>query len=136
MKLPLIWFTLLFSIISPSGSALAAQTALSPAVYYQIEEPFILNFQTQSQQKVQYLQIKVALMSHDTAAISNAESNLPMIQDALRTLFSQQSYDTVSSLDGRQQLQQQALTQINALLEKETSKGQLDQLYFTSFILQ
>lgn len=104
--------------------------------YYQIEDPFTINFLNQSQQKMRYLQIQVALKSDDPAIINNAKMNLPMIQDALRVLFTDQNYQTVSSVAGREMLQQQALNKIRALLAAETGSDGLEQVYFTRFILQ
>lgn len=113
----------------------AAATA-AKAVYYTIQEPFTINFLTQSQQKVRYLQIKVALMSHDQATVDSAEQNLPMIQDGLRNLFTDQSLQNVSTVDGRQALQTQALNTVNRILKQETGKDDIEAVYFTSFILQ
>lgn len=128
---------MVFSLLT-SLPALAAGSPegglLSP--YYQITEPFTINFTTQSEQKVRYLQIKVALKSHDQAIIQSAEVNLPMIQDALRVLFTDQNYQTVSTVAGREQIQQQALLKIRALLKEETGNDGLEQVYFTRFILQ
>ena len=85
---------------------------------------------------MRYLQVKVALMSHQADTIHHAEQNLPMIQDALRNLFAEQNYDTVSTVEGRQQLQRDALTLVSTLLQQETGQAELEQVYFTSFILQ
>ncbi|MCX4188643.1 flagellar basal body-associated FliL family protein [Methylophaga sp. OBS4] len=120
----------------PAMSAADTSSAANRAVYYQIEEPFTINFLNQSQQKARYLQIKVALMSHQANIIDNAKLNLPMIQDALRTLFTAQSYDNVSSVAGRTQLQQEAEHLVSSLLQEETGQKGLDKVYFTSFILQ
>jgi flagellar FliL protein len=106
------------------------------AVYYAIPEPFTINFLTQSKQKARYLQIKVSLMSHDQEVINQAELNLPMLQDELRTLFSEQSYDDVNSVEGRKALQASALEAVNSILKEETGKDDLEGVYFTSFIIQ
>lgn len=127
---------LLFSLIGATPLMAAESAAGASSIYYSIEEPFTINFLNQSQEKVRYLQIKVALMSHDPTVLDSAKHNLPMIQDALRTLFTEQGYDTVSSVAGREQLQQDALTKVRAILERETGSDGLEQIYFTSFILQ
>jgi flagellar FliL protein len=106
------------------------------ALYYKVAEPFTINFLQQSQQLVRYLQIRVAFMAHDQAVLDNAEMNLPMVQDALRTLFSEQSMQSVSSVDGRKALQSKTLETVNALLKEETGQGDIEAAYFTSFILQ
>lgn len=112
-----------------SGSAAQSQ-------YYVIEDPFTINFLRQSEQKARYLQIKVALQSKDPVILSNAESNLPMIQHALRSLFAEQDMDTVTNPEGRSQLQQAAYERINAIFEEEISNSNLEAVYFTTFLWQ
>lgn len=106
------------------------------AIYFAITEPFTINFLNQSNEKARYLQIKVTLMAHDQDIIDKAELNLPMMQDALRTLFSGQSWQAVNSVEGRQLLQTASLNALKAILKEETGKDNLDAVYFTSFILQ
>lgn len=129
-----IILTLSLSSVAPLMAADSSTPEQS--IYYSIEEPFTINFLNQSQEKARYLQIKVTLKSHEPTVIESAKHNLPMIQDALRTLFTEQGYDTVSSVAGREQLQQQALAEVRSLLQQETGNDGLEQIYFTSFILQ
>ena len=128
-----IILTLLFvtSYVSYAGGAQPTQS-----LYYVIEEPFTINFLRQSDEKARYLQIKVALKSSDQAILTSAENNLPMIQDALRTLFAEQDMQTIKSLDGRNTLQQKAFERIKAIFEEETGNSNLEAVYFTTFLWQ
>ncbi|MDO7667346.1 MAG: flagellar basal body-associated FliL family protein, partial [Pseudomonadota bacterium] len=83
-----------------------------------------------------YLQIKVTLMAHNQEIMDSAELNLPMLQDALRTLFSAQTSETVNSVEGRKRLQMASLETVKTILKEETGKDNLDAVYFTSFVLQ
>ncbi|WP_296592782.1 flagellar basal body-associated protein FliL [Methylophaga sp.] len=105
-------------------------------LYYVIEEPFTINFLRQSDEQARYLQIKVALKSEDPAILSSAENNLPMIQDTLRILFAEQNMDSVKSLEGRSQLQEEAYQRIKAIFEEETGNNNLEAVYFTTFLWQ
>jgi len=105
-------------------------------LYYVIEEPFTINFLRQSDEQARYLQIKVALKSEDPAILASAESNLPMIQDTLRILFAEQNMDSVKSLEGRTQLQEEAYQRIKAIFEEETGNSNLEAVYFTTFLWQ
>jgi flagellar FliL protein len=130
-----IVLALVLNLLSVAQAAEPSASA-GPNAYFSIQEPFTINFLNQSQQKVRYLQIRVALKSDDPAIIQNAELNLPMIQDALRILFTDQNYETVSTVVGRERLQQQALEKVRQLLAEETGSDGLEQVYFTRFILQ
>jgi len=127
---------LLLSFISIPSWAADEEAPAPSAVYYAIPEPFTINFLNQSNQKAHFLQVKVTLMSHDQTMIDQAELNLPMLQDELTTLFSDQTLDTVSTVKGRKALQASALATLKAILKEETGKDDLEAVYFTSFILQ
>jgi flagellar FliL protein len=116
----------------------AAEDEIPPqeAIYFPFDEAFTINFLNQSKQQVRYLQITVTLMAHQQAAIDNARDNLPMLQDALRSLFSEQGFNEVNSTDGRRALQSNALSTINTILKNDLAGDPVDAVYFTSFILQ
>lgn len=131
-----ILFMLLLSMMILPTWAEEDVAANTKAIYYAIEEPFTINFLNQSDQKARYLQIKVTLMAHNQEIMDSAELNLPMLQDALRTLFSAQTSETVNSVEGRKRLQMASLETVKAILKEETGKDNLDAIYFTSFVLQ
>ncbi len=124
------------TFISFQAHAEEGEEAAPKAVYYNITEPFTINFLTQSQQQARYLQIKVSLMAYEQAILDEAEANLPMIQDELRMLFSSQTMENVSSAEGRRALQAASLETVKTILKEETGNDNIDGVYFTSFILQ
>ncbi|MBE9533151.1 MAG: flagellar basal body-associated FliL family protein [Proteobacteria bacterium] len=131
-------FILLLSSLAflPSTSWAADKEAPAKAIYYKFPKAITINFLSQSNQEVRYLQVKVALMSHDQETIDGATLNLPMLEDALHTLFSEQTMESVSSVEGRKKLKETTLTAVKAILKEEIGKDNLDGIYFTSFILQ
>ena len=123
-------------ILLPSLSWAADDEAPAVAIYYKFPKAITINFLNQSNQDVRYLQIKVTLMSHDQDIIDSASLNLPMLEDALQTLFAEQTMETVNSVNGRNVLKEKTLNAIKAILKEETGKDNIEGLYFTSFILQ
>jgi len=127
------------ALLSFNSTALYAEDgeeAAAKAIYYQIPEPFTINFLQQSKQQARYLQIKVNLMAHDQAILDEAEANLPMIQDELRMLYSSQTMEQVTTVEGRRALQASSLETVKAVLKQETGNDNIDGVFFTSFILQ
>jgi flagellar FliL protein len=135
IKLSLL-FIVSFSFFSPVTWAADDEEAAPVPIYFKFSEPFTINFQHQSNQQVRYLQIKVTLMSFDQEVITNSELNEPMLQDALRTLFTDQTMETVTTVEGRKLLQTAALDTVKTILKDETSNDDVESVYFTSFILQ
>lgn len=135
-SLPIILLFILGSLMLPAQAASEDENQPAKAVYFKIEEAFTINFLNQSDKKARYMQISVTLKAHDPEVIKSAEMNLPMIQDALRTLFTAQRLETVNSVEGRRSLQAKALESIKNILKAETNRDELDAVYFTKFILQ
>ena len=53
------------------------------------------------------------------------------------TLFrSSQTYDSVSTLEGKEALREEALSVIQEILEEETGDPGVEAVYFTSFVMQ
>ncbi|HAU07162.1 MAG TPA: flagellar basal body protein FliL [Gammaproteobacteria bacterium] len=116
---------------------IAAEEDSQPkAIYYAFKDPFTINFLNQSKKRARYLQIKVSLKSMDPLAVTAAQDNAPMLEDALLELFTEQSFEQVNSLEGRQALQQSALEIVKTVLTEETGSAGIDAVYFTSFIIQ
>lgn len=137
MRQPLIILLFLITSLLAIPAVAEDDSPVAPAViYYNIPEPFTINFLNQSQKKARYLQIKVALMARDQVIIDSAELNLPMIQDALRSLFSSQTMDSIATVEARMTLQTATLEAIKAILKEETGNDNIENVYFTSFILQ
>jgi flagellar FliL protein len=134
-SLSLIILSFSYALVMPTFAS-DDEAEKTPSVYYKIEEPFTINFVNQSQKRARYLQIKVALMAKDQEALDNAVLNLPMIQDELRTLFSQQTYESLSTLQGREELDKKATEQVRSIMEQETGNPEIERVYFTSFIIQ
>jgi flagellar protein FliL len=131
----LIWLAL-FTVPSWAEEEEKDEPAPPKVLYYKVAEPFTINFLQQSKQEVRYLQIKLTLMASEQTVLDNANTNLPMIQDSLRMLFSEQSMESVGSVEGRRALQQSTLKTVNSVLKKETGTAGVEAAYFTSFILQ
>ncbi len=105
-----------------------------PAVYIPIDPAFVVNFASQG--RARFLQISVEVMTRDPAVPELVEHHLPVIRNNLMLLFSSQTYDDVSSLEGKETLREEALTVIQEILEEETGDPGVEAVYFTSFVMQ
>lgn len=108
-----------------------------PPIYFSIEDPFIVNFSEQSNDQVRYMQVKMKVMARSQAIIDSVKVHLPAIQHELLMLLYSQNYDDLQSSEGTQALQEACRQTINQILQSESSlEGELEAVYFTSFIMQ
>ena len=102
--------------------------------YISLNPPFVVNFEDQS--LVRFLQVTVEVMTRDPEAVAAVEQHMPRIRNNLVLLFSSQSYQTLSSREGKIKIRKQALTEVQSILEEQTGKPGIDEIYFTSFVMQ
>lgn len=105
-----------------------------PAIYIPIDPAFVVNFASEG--RARFLQITVEVMTRDPKVPEHVEQHLPVIRNNLMLLFSSQTYDSVSTLDGKETLREEALAVIQQILEEETGDPGVEAVYFTSFVMQ
>jgi len=103
------------------------------AVYYAIDPPLVVNFEDGS--AVRFLQISMEVMAHDQKVIDSVQKNIPVIRNNLLLLMSNRNYQSMMTREGKEKLRQEALTEIRAVQKKEGG-GDVDDLLFTSFVVQ
>jgi len=105
-----------------------------PAIYLPIDPAFVVNFASQG--KARFLQVTVEVMTRDPVMPDQIKLHMPVIRNNLMLLFSSQSYDSVSTLEGKESLREEALEVVQQILEEETGDIGIEAVYFTSFVMQ
>jgi flagellar FliL protein len=75
-------------------------------------------------------------MAHDQKTIDSVQKNIPLIRNNLLLLMSNRNYQTMMSREGKEKLRQEALTEIRAVQKKQGGGPDIDDLLFTSFVVQ
>lgn len=125
------WF-----LLKPSADA--AQAAEAPKVepiYIALDPPFVVNFESNG--LVRFLQVTVQAETGDPVAAEIVKKHDPVIRNDLLMLFSGQTYETLSTREGKEKLRQAALTEVRRVVGAEGGKAaDIHNLYFTSFVMQ
>ncbi len=103
-------------------------------VYIKLGDPFIVNFMAGEQ--IRYLQVGIEVMSRDPDVEKDIETHMPVIRNNLVMLFSGLDFETISSVEGKQKIREQALHEVQKILEEQTGYKGIEDLYFTSFVMQ
>jgi flagellar basal body-associated protein FliL len=104
------------------------------AVYYAIDPPLVVNFEDGS--AVRFLQITMEVMAHDQKTIDSVQKNIPLIRNNLLLVMSNRNFQTMMSREGKEKLRQEALSEIRAVQKKQGGGADIDDLLFTSFVVQ
>lgn len=103
-------------------------------IYLPLDPAFVVNFQDHA--SMRFLQIGVEVMARDQKVIDSVTLNMPQIRDRLVLLFSSQTYDAISTLQGKEKLRAETLKAVQQVLEKEIGEPGVEAVYFTSFVMQ
>ncbi len=119
------------------GEAAAAEKeskSKAPLIYQPVEPPFVVSFSTDAD--VRFMQVKLQVADRDPAVIERVKNNLPAIRNSLILLFSSQKPEELVTREGKEKLRQAALEEVRKVLAEQTGDGTLENLYFTSFVMQ
>ncbi|WP_027911366.1 flagellar basal body-associated protein FliL [Pseudomonas sp. URMO17WK12:I4] len=131
------WFFLSKDNAKPKDEHAQAENAApvkQPAIYEELTPAFVVNF-TQNG-KPRYMQVSVALMGRDQAAMDALKVNMPVLRNNLVMLFSSQDFASLITPVGKEMLRQQATASVQQVAEKETGKVAVEQVLFTNLVLQ
>lgn len=105
-----------------------------PANYLPLDPALVVNIQ--DREKSQYLQASIQLMTRDTEVFDAAKLHAPAIRSALIMLFSTADYDSLSTVEGKQALQESARTRIDEVLLELAGVQGVNAVYLTSMVFQ
>ena len=116
--------------------ATASTEAGSGAIYLQLEPPFVVNFTHLGE--LRYLQVALVAMHPDQQVLDLIERHMPAVRNSLILLLSDQQFDKLSSLEGKEQLRRQMLLAINQIISDYDSLQIADQgqIFITNFVMQ
>ena len=95
----------------------------------------VVNFEAES--TVRFLQISIGVMTRDEKIEHLIRDNDPRIRNDLLLILGNQNYQTVSKLEGKEELRKRCLESVRAVIAESGGEGPaVEALYFTSFVMQ
>lgn len=104
-----------------------------PALFFSLE-PLVVNFEDSS--AVRFLQIGMDIMARDPELIASVQKHVPMIRNNLLLLISNRDYQKLMSREGKETLRAESLAEVRKIIKKETGDDGIEDLLFTSFVVQ
>ncbi|MGJ8669711.1 MAG: flagellar basal body-associated FliL family protein [Oceanococcus sp.] len=122
-----------FLVLAPQAAAEAAEALPTPAptVYFELRPAFVANLVGG-----RFLQVELDLMARDQTVIDAVVKHNPAIRNDILLLLGNQKPSAIESLDGKLAVQKAATESINAILAKRENGVQVEEVYFSSFVMQ
>ena len=115
------------------GDAEAAPVK-TEAFYFSLDPRFVVNFVGKS--KARFLQVQIDGVTRDSMIKEDVTLHLPKIRNNVLMLLSSKTYNDLNNPEGKEQLRQEVLTEIQAIIKEETGHEGVEDIFFTSFVMQ
>ncbi len=104
------------------------------ASYIDLKPAFTVNLAPED--PVGFLQISLQVLTFDDDVAEELEKHKPLIRNNLVVLFGEQSSADLRAPEGKERLQKSALDTVQTVINKHGSGGEVDNVFFTSFVMQ
>lgn len=123
-------------VVQAEEPAAATEGAPVPgaAKYIYMEPAFVLNYGSTG--RMRYLRTEVVLRVSSVEAAARVTQHKPYLRNNLVMLLSAQSDDVMNTAQGRETLRKVALDEVRALMQKLEGTADIDDLYFSNFVVQ
>lgn len=116
------------------GEAVSAEPTGEP-IYVPLDPAFVVNFQDKNH-RTKFLKAELSVVTFDEDVEEAIARHMPPIRNNLILLFSRQLYEDLLSHEGKETLRAEALAEVQMIIERQTGKSGVENLYFTSFVIQ
>lgn len=104
------------------------------AYYFSLNPPFVVNFAGGGQAR--FLQVNVDGVTRNSALKEDITLHIPAIRHSIVLLLSGKTYKELITTEGKEKLRMEVLVELKKILRRETGKDDIEDVFFTSFVMQ
>lgn len=119
---------------SDSNDTEEAPQEVADISYWPLEPAFVLNFEGKS--KARFMQIGLEVATSNEKSYAAVKKHLPVIRNEIVLLLSGQKYEEMVTPEGKEQLRAELIETVNNILMQHKAKKGIENIYFTSFVMQ
>ncbi|AVO52789.1 flagellar basal body-associated protein FliL [Ectopseudomonas mendocina] len=123
------------SICLPALASSEKKEEVPTTLYYNLTPALIGNL-ADTGNRLKFFKADVSLRVTGTEAEDKLKQHEPLIRHQMVMLFSAQTSETINAPDGRENLRQQALKQVQDAINGEEGKPIVEDLLFNNLIIQ
>lgn len=113
-----------------------AEEGAAKVSYITLSPPFVGNYGLDGSAKLKVYKADISLRVTGAEAAKAVKANDPLIRNQLVGLFTQQTSETLGSVEAKEKLRQEALKQVQQVMNDETGKPMVEDLLFNNLIVQ
>jgi flagellar FliL protein len=105
-----------------------------PAKYVALDPPFVISFDEED--GTRYVQLQLQAMARSEKTVDEIKMHAPALRNAVLFQLGGYKLEELTTLAGKEKLRAELTTKANEVLAKNGSEGQIEELYFTNFVIQ
>ena len=109
-------------------------------LYLPMDPPLVVSLEDQG--SIRFLQVTVEVMSRDEHVIKALQTHMPVIRNNLLMLLGGQAISSLTNREDKEKIRQSALAEVRKVMkdnppeDEDEELGAVEDLYFTSFVVQ
>ena len=103
-------------------------------VYFDLKPAFTVNLAPDD--AVGFLQVSMQVLTFSADVAADMEKHKPLIRNNLMLLFGHQKSVELRAPEGKEKLQKEALAVVQSIIDESGSGGEVDNVFFTTFVMQ
>jgi flagellar FliL protein len=107
---------------------------LAPALYTALDPPFVVSFDQED--GARYVQLTLQAMARSEETIAAVKQHAPAIRNSVLFMLSGYELEVLNTQAGKEQLRHDLLGAANEILAKNDVEHGIEELYFTSLVVQ
>jgi len=107
----------------------------APPIYIALEPAFVVNFAGEKGGS-RFMQATIQVMTRDPETETAITTHMPVIRNSIVLLLSSLSVEDVAGIEGKEKLRTEVLEKVREILKERTGKPGVEEIYFTSFVIQ
>ncbi|WP_119393468.1 flagellar basal body-associated FliL family protein [Salinibius halmophilus] len=111
-------------------------SAVAQERYIALEPEFVVNYGNGEDTKIRYVAVNITLKARNDLASIDVIQHSDALRHAIIMTLSRQSVETMHSAQAQAAMRNQLLDAVQGVMLQETGDTLIDQVLFTSFVLQ
>ena len=131
------WIVLMLALAMPMMAvAEEAEEGAAKVSYITLSPPFVGNYGLDGSAKLKVYKADISLRVSSDEAAKAVKANDALIRNQLVGLFTQQTSESLGSVEAKEKVRQEALKQVQQVMTDETGKPMVEDLLFNNLIVQ
>ncbi len=135
LRIPLFYLCLFFCFVS-AVQAEEEEAPIAKAQYHDLKPSFVANFGGTTEKRLKFIKADISVRAFSDEAIAAVMSHDALVRHQIVMILSAQTDEALATSTGQESIRQAIVAKVKAVLKEETGKEHIDDLLFTSFVVQ